>query len=245
MAENNSAVEYFLALADEAERVITSDVFAEKLEMKEYSVEDRAEEKLPPKPEKPAEMAPPRRAPVSSERFSLRDSYLNCHSCPLWFNRDGITHPAVGSMHPLVLFVFPRMLSGGAFLPPDEMAYFKKWLASICLEPKEAGLTSIIKCPGGGDEVPGDCLGLLKSQCGISRPRCIVFFGSSANMAGVISGSLEMERGRDFSYEGIPAVATYAPGEVLADLSLKRDIWKDLQHIADLAGIAERRKQGV
>lgn len=243
MAENNSAAEYFLALADEAERIITQDLFAEKLKVKEYNVEDKPEKALPLAPEKSAEEIPLRRAKAVSERFSLRDSYLNCHSCSLWFNRDGITHPQVGSMHPLVLFVFPRMLQGGAFLIPSEMDYFKKWLSSICLDVKEAGLTSLIKCPGGGSEVSDGCMELLKLQCAIAKPSCIVFFGEAAQLAGVISGSLKEERGCDFTFEGIPAIATYSPAEVLADLSLKRDIWKDLQHIAQLAGIASRRKQ--
>lgn len=237
MADNNSAVEYFLSLADEAERVITKDAFAEKLSQKSYKISDEPVKAAPVTLREEVKVAvnTPRRA---SERFSLRDSYLNCHSCPLWMNRNNITHPQIGAAHPLVLFVFPYMLEDGSFLSASEMDYFKKWLSSICLETKEAGLTSVVKCPGGDIGAPSGCLDLLKQQIALTKPKCIVFFSTAATLAEALH-----DRGVDFTFEGVPAISTYSPGEVLDDLSLKKDIWTDLKHVAKLAGIEERRSR--
>ena len=224
---DNSAIEYLLSLSDEAERIINKDGFAERNVIKNYSVEDKKEE------EKVA--STPQRKIM---RFSLRDSYLNCHSCPLWMNRNSITRMQAGVMKPLVLFVFPYMLSNGDFLSNIEMDFFKKWLDSIKLATSEACITSLIKCPGHIDEVPQGCLELLDEQIEATKPKCIVFFSPTAKMA-----KLATDGKKEFIYKGIKAISTYSPSEVLADSSLKRAIWNDLQHISTLVGIEARRME--
>lgn len=233
MEMDNSACEYFLSLADNVERIVKGDALAEVMTVKAYSVEDKAV----PEPAAAMPASEPvirhRSEPVS-KRFSLRDSYLNCHSCPRWMNRDGIIHPAVGSMHPYILFLSRSMLPSGKFLTPAETDYFKSWIKPIGLTVSDVGLSAVIKCPGDAMDVPDGCLELLSQQVKLHQPKAIVFFTGAREAAGA----------QGDTFLGIPCFDLATPAEVLADPSLKRPVWETLKKAATVAGLADRIWQG-
>lgn len=230
---DNSACEYFLSLADSVERLVKGDALAEVMSLKTYSVEDKAA--LEPAPAAvPAEPVIRHRSEPISKRFSLRDSYLNCHSCNRWIDRNGIIHPAVGSMHPYILFLSRAMLPDGKFLTSAETDYFKRWLSPIGLTVSDVGLSAVIKCPGDGADVPQGCIELLSQQLQLHQPKAVVFF----------TGAREACGAEGDSFHGIPCFDMATPAEVLADPSLKRPVWETLKKAATVAGLADRIWKG-
>ena len=70
----DSGTEYLLSLLDDAIRVINKDYLGEDTPFVSYSVEQKVEEK------------------TETKKLSLRDMYLNCHSCDNWmFSNEWIT----------------------------------------------------------------------------------------------------------------------------------------------------------
>lgn len=219
----DSSLEFFLSLLDDAKRAITKDNLGEESPFFDYQVEQRVEEKK------------------EEKKLSLRDLYLNCHSCDNWLSRDHRCLVGRGAKHPLVLFVVDKTLEGGAMLSPADGVMINTWSNAIKLEKSdECHLTSIIKCPGKCNEVSQECINILKKQVEILKPKVVFFLGS---LGAQILGFDSIERAREgvLSFNNTVAVVSYSPSQVQENPRLKALVWNDLKKVAFYAGIKERR----
>lgn len=219
----DSGTEYLLSLLDDAIRVINKDYLGEDTPFVSYSVEQKIEEK------------------TETKKLSLRDMYLNCHSCDNWMCRDHRCLVGRGSQHPLVLFVVDKTLDTGAMVSPDEGVMLNTWSNAIKLDKsQECHLTSIIKCPGSCNEANSDCINILKKQVEVLKPKVVFFLGPlGAQILGY--DSIEKAREQVLSFGDSVAVVSYSPAQVQKDPRLKNLIWNDLKKVAFYAGIKERR----
>lgn len=219
----DSSLEYFLSLLDDAKRAVTKDGLGEKIPFLDYQVEQKIEEKN------------------EEKKLSLRDLYLNCHSCDNWLGRDHRCLVGRGAQHPLVLFVVDKTLEGGAMLSPADGVMINTWSNAIKLEKsKECHLTSIIKCPGQCNEANQECINILKKQVEVLKPKVVFFLGL---LGAKILGFDSIEKAREgvLSFNDTVAVVSYSPSQVQADPRLKALVWNDLKKVAFYAGIKERR----
>ncbi len=116
-----------------------------------------------------------------------------------------------------------------------------KMLAAISLSREiNCYIGNIVKCrpPNNREPTPTErnaCIGYLREQIEILRPRFILCVGRTA-----AHGLLEMTdpisrlRGRTFHFEGIPVRVTFHPSALLRDSSLKRPAWEDLKQFRAL-----------
>ncbi len=219
---DNEALAYFLSLCDEAERVISKDMLAERIQPCSYHIEEKKVEVK--------EVAAPTRKPLGvSSRQLIRDALLDCHSCDLWMKRPDNLNASVGSMHPLILFVVDKILPDGSFFNDVDMAYFKKWLSALQLKTMDVAITSIIKCPFGGFSIEDSCLDILRMQIEAMQPKVIVFLGEAGSLIAADNTDIAVTRGQNLTYQNIPCQITYSPEMVLRDNSLRRPVWEDLQ----------------
>lgn len=219
----DSSLEYFLSLLDDAKRAVTKDGLGEKIPFLDYQVEQKIEEKN------------------EEKKLSLRDLYLNCHSCDNWLDRDHRCLVGRGAQHPLVLFVVDKTLEGGAMLSPADGVMINTWSNAIKLEKsKECHLTSIIKCPGQCNEANQECINILKKQVEVLKPKVVFFLGL---LGAKILGFDSIEKAREgvLSFNDTVAIVSYSPSQVQADPRLKALVWNDLKKVAFYAGIKERR----
>lgn len=219
----DSSLEYFLSLLDDAKRAVTKDGLGEKIPFLDYQVEQKIEEKN------------------EEKKLSLRDLYLNCHSCDNWLGRDHRCLVGRGAQHPLVLFVVDKTLEGGAMLSPADGVMINTWSNAIKLEKsKECHLTSIIKCPGQCNEANQECINILKKQVEVLKPKVVFFLGL---LGAKILGFDSIEKAREgvLSFNDTVAIVSYSPSQVQADPRLKALVWNDLKKVAFYAGIKERR----
>jgi uracil-DNA glycosylase family 4 len=116
-----------------------------------------------------------------------------------------------------------------------------KMLASIGLSRgTNCFIANIVKCrpPGNRDPSPDEqeaCIGYLRRQIAVLRPRAVLCVGRVAAQAllGTKDGIGKL-RGRWFSFEGLPLLATYHPSAILRDEALKRPAWEDLKLLRDM-----------
>ena len=219
----DSTLEYFLSLLDEGKRAINNDSLGEETPFLDYQIEKKIEERK------------------EEKKVSLRDLYLNCHSCNNWLSRDHRCLVGRGSQHPLVLFVVDKTLDGGAMLSPADGVMINTWANAIKLEKsQECHLTSIIKCPGECNEANQECINILKKQVEILKPKVVFFLGL---LGAQILGYDSIEKAREgvLSFNDCVAVVSYSPSQVQANPKLKNLVWNDLKKVAFYAGIKERR----
>lgn len=99
---------------------------------------------------------------------------------------------------------------------------------------KDAYITNVVKCRPPGNRVPqadeaAACAGYLDRQVDLLQPKLIVALGKTAavRLTGE-EGSLASQRGRRFTYRGVPLVVTYHPAYLLRNLPDKAKAWEDL-----------------
>jgi DNA polymerase len=90
------------------------------------------------------------------------------------------------------------------------------------------------------------CLGFVRSEVEIVRPRCIVALGGTAaeGLLG-LAGSVNGMRGRWHEFDGIPVRVTYHPSYLLRSTSLrdKRAVWEDMMEVMERLGMPVSEKQ--
>ncbi len=104
-------------------------------------------------------------------------------------------------------------------------------------------IANVVKCrPPGNRNPTGEesaaCLGYLRRQISLVRPRVIVLLGNVALMALFGRSGIIQARGVWREYQGIPVMPTFHPAFLLrhesckADfIGLKRQVWQDLQQV--------------
>ena len=118
-------------------------------------------------------------------------------------------------------------------------------------------IANVLKCrPDMPANTPGNraptaeemqrCLPYLREQIAIIQPRVLVALGKTA-MAGLTGADEPMGamRGRWFSFENIPLLATYHPSYLLRNGSNteKRKVWEDMMLVMEKLGMPISEKQ--
>lgn len=180
--------------------------------------------------------------PEDSPLELLRAESAHCTSCPLAARKSGTFH-GEGVPGATVLVVAPPPYPVSA---PDPSPTFSgvcgalllKMLSAINLSRHDLFLTHAARCgtaagpPPGGEAAP--CLSLLERETALIAPRLVLALGTAAGS--LLAGeplSLPACRGRWYSFRGLPLAVIRHPEELLADPSLKREAWEDLQVIGE------------
>lgn len=111
-----------------------------------------------------------------------------------------------------------------------------KMLSSIGLSREtNCFIANVVKCrpPQNRDPAADEqaaCLGFLRRQIALLRPRAILCVGriASGALLGTADGVGKL-RGKWFDFEGLPLLVTYHPSALLRDDSYKRPAWEDLK----------------
>ena len=132
-----------------------------------------------------------------------------------------------------------------------------KIIGAMGLSRDDIYIANVLKCrPDMPPNTPGNrpptalemqrCLPYLREQIAIIQPRVLVALGKTA-MAGLTGAedSMGAMRGRWFSFENIPLLATYHPSYLLRNGSNaeKRKVWEDMMLVMEKLGMPISAKQ--
>ena len=167
----------------------------------------------------------------------------SCRQCALGSTRRGLLcgyGPADASMMFVAAGGNPRELDKGRLMTDDAAALFDKIITAMAtLHPEAAAdriyMTNVIKCAavpprGKSMDVARSCLTNLRQEVRIVSPKVIVIWGELALKAMFgIDMNISQARGVWQNFEGVPAIATHHPLEMLKNPKLKGRVWSDLQ----------------
>ncbi|MCL2325810.1 MAG: uracil-DNA glycosylase [Proteobacteria bacterium] len=166
-----------------------------------------------------------------------------CRLCALGSARRG-TVSGRGPVDASIMFVAaggnPCELDEGRIMPGESGMLFDKIVSAMAsLEPEASSdriyMTNAIKCACVPPrhlhhEIAMCCLSYLREEVRLISPKVIVVWGETAYRALFGSGlSLIQARGKAGRFEGVPAVATHHPVEVLRNPQLKARVWDDVR----------------
>ena len=175
---------------------------------------------------------------------SLDEKILSCRACRLHEKRRNAV-PGSGSSSADIVFIgegpgeqediqgLPFVGKAGQLLT--------RMLAAIELSREEVYITNVVKCrpPGNRAPLPDEveaCFPYLEDQIRMIEPLIIVCLGGPASktILKTDTGITKM-RGRMYSFNEIPVIATYHPAAVLRfPERYKRDVWNDLKMLRAL-----------
>ena len=157
-----------------------------------------------------------------------------CRTAPLMFigegpgaDEDAQGVPFVGRAGQLLTRMIAAMGRDRTSMDPAHAAY----------------IANIVKCRPPGNRIPvpeeaGPCLGYLKRQIALVKPRVIVVLGASALTYLCQKRGITFWRGKWLEYEGIPVMPTFHPAYVLRFERIpgqfketKLKVWDDLKQV--------------
>jgi len=175
---------------------------------------------------------------------AVRSRALSCKACALSAARKNVVF-GEGVPSPIVLVVGegPGAEEDNQGLPfvGASGKLLDKMLSSIGLSRGEnCYIANIVKCrpPNNREPAPDEraaCMPFLREQIRLLSPKAILCTGRTAAQALLnTTDGINRLRGKNYTYEGIPLVATYHPSALLRDDTLKRPAWEDLKRLRDL-----------
>ncbi len=181
----------------------------------------------------------PKNAQDLLEIQNIAKKISECQNCILSKTRKN-TVPGEGVQNPLVMVIGEgpgeeEDLSGRPFVGKAGQL-LDKMLAAISLDRKlNCYIANIVKCRPPRNRTPmideaQACKGFLVAQIHVLKPKYILAMGRTAvqNLMETSDG-INALRGKWFSCNGIPLMATYHPSALLHDVSLKAPAWQDLK----------------
>jgi DNA polymerase len=178
---------------------------------------------------------------IALEALNARTS--SCRQCLLGNSRRGILC-GYGPADASIMFVAaggnPRELDKGRLMTDDAAALFDKIVAAMATlhpdaAPNRIYMTNLIKCAAVPPrdkcaEIARNCLNILRQEVRILAPKVIVVWGELA-LKSMFGNDLNISQARGVwqNFEGIPAIATHHPIEMLKNPKLKGRVWADLQ----------------
>lgn len=163
-----------------------------------------------------------------------------CRRCRLCEQRSQAV-PGEGSPTSPILFVgegpgAEEDKQGRPFVGPAGQL-LDRMLNAAGLSRGEVFIANVVKCrpPFNREPTPeeaAECLGYLRRQFKIIRPKVIVCLGGTAGKA-LIEDKYRVTSGRGKWIEraGVWMIGTYHPSALLRNPALKRDAWADMQEI--------------
>lgn len=125
---------------------------------------------------------------------------------------------------------------GLAFVGPAGQL-LTRMLASIHLPRERVYICNVVKCRPPHNRQPSPeemaaCIGHLRAQVALVKPKVIVLLGATA-VSAVLGPEYRITRchGQWFEKKGYSIIATYHPSALLRDESKKRDAWNDLKKV--------------
>jgi uracil-DNA glycosylase len=109
-------------------------------------------------------------------------------------------------------------------------------------------ICNVVKCRPPENRLPeGDeiatCSPFLLRQLGVIQPKVICCLGAcSAQTLLQTNQGISRFRGEWFDYRGAKLIATYHPAYLLRNPNAKSEVWKDLQKVMAVLGLAPKRK---
>ena len=168
----------------------------------------------------------------------LYEACMSCRNCPLCETRHNVVF-GEGAQNAEVMFIGegpgeqedltgrPFVGRGGKFL--DEM------LAMIELDRSKIFIGNMVKCrpPGNRDPLAAEqeaCIGYLRNQVALIRPKIIVCLGRIAAMKLIKEDSkITREHGQWFEKAGVQMTALYHPAALLRDPRKRPETFADLK----------------
>lgn len=189
----------------------------------------------------------------------LRENILACENCEL--GKGCIQKvPGQGDIHAPLMLIGEgpgeqEDRQGLAFVGPAGQL-LTKMLQAIQLPRERVYICNVVKCrpPRNRQPTPEEmqaCIGHLRAQTALIRPKVILLLGATA-VSAVLGPEYRITRchGQWFERKGVWIIATYHPSALLRDVSKKKDAWEDLkrvkaklQELALYADLFEEEKQ--
>lgn len=172
----------------------------------------------------------------------LYEACMSCRNCPLCETRHNVVF-GEGAQNAEVMFIGegpgeqedltgrPFVGRGGKFL--DEM------LAMIELDRSKIFIGNMVKCrpPGNRDPLAAEqeaCIGYLRNQVALIRPKIIVCLGRIAAMKLIKEDfKITREHGQFCEKNGVLMTAMYHPAALLRDGSKKPETFVDLKALQE------------
>ncbi len=201
--------------------------------------------------------ATPRQAPAESEQAQrlrvLETEASGCTACAL---AGGRTQVVFGSGDPNAALMFvgegPGANEDRQGLPFVGRAgeLLTRIIEAMEMRRDEVYIANIVKCrpPGNRDPQPEEvaaCIGFLRRQIEVVRPRVLVALGRIAAQTLLGSAtSIGGLRGEWHDFEGTPLRVTYHPAALLRSPTYKRPTWEDMQVVRDFLRQLEESHSG-
>jgi len=172
----------------------------------------------------------------------LMESLRDCERCGLCRGRTNIV-PGEGNPFAELMFVGEgpgqeEDRQGRPFVGPSG-ELLTKMIHAIGMERSECYIANIVKCrpPGNRNPSPEEaeaCIGFLRQQTALIRPKVIVLLGRVACRY-ILKEEIFITRdhGVWFERKGTWFMPTFHPSALLRDPSKKRDAWEDLKKVRD------------
>ena len=170
----------------------------------------------------------------------LRTSCLDCHACPLGDTRTKLVF-GVGNLNADLMFVGEAPgeqedLSGTPFVGRAGQL-LDRYLEAVDIRRDQVYIANILKCrpPKNRDPLPEEedaCIGYLREQVRLIRPKIIVCLGRIAAMRLIKPNyRITAEHGTWVEKGGFAMTAVYHPAALLRDPRNKEDMLEDMKKI--------------
>ena len=177
---------------------------------------------------------------MSTELEQLRETCGQCHACPLGDTRTNVVF-GVGNPNADLMFVGEAPgeqedLSGTPFVGRAGQL-LNHYLFAVDIDREQVYIANILKCrpPKIRDPLPQEedaCIGFLREQVRLIRPKIIVCLGRIAAMRLIKPDfKITAEHGKWFEKGSFWMTAVYHPAALLRDPRKKEDMLEDMKQI--------------
>ena len=172
----------------------------------------------------------------------LYEQISACQDCRLCQTRNNVV-PGEGDPHARLMFIGEgpgqeEDRQGRPFVGRSG-ELLTRMIHAIGLERSEVYICNIVKCrpPQNRNPEPDEaaaCLGYLRSQVALVRPRVVVLLGKVACQYTIKDQVfITRDHGRWYEQKGVWFMPTFHPSALLRDPAKKRDAWEDFQKVRD------------
>ncbi|MDD3154984.1 MAG: uracil-DNA glycosylase family protein [Victivallaceae bacterium] len=189
--------------------------------------------------------AAPNRVSASDPWEALRQEALQCKNCFLAQARHNVVF-GEGDPNADLMFIgegpgAEEDRTGRPFVG-EAGQLLDKMILAMQFRREEVYIGNIVKCRPPGNRTPlpeeaGKCIGFLRRQLALIRPKVIVLLGKTAYQFLMDKNNpITRVRGHWDSFEGIPVMPTYHPAYLLRNPAAKKEVWSDLQQVMKCFG---------
>lgn len=173
---------------------------------------------------------------------TLTEEVFSCEKCRLCQNRQNVVL-GEGNLHASLMFIgegpgAQEDATGRPFVGAAGQL-LDKMLAAIGMTREQVYICNIVKCRPPQNRVPepderAACMGYLRQQVALVRPKIIVCLGSTPARA-LLGDEIRITRDRGVWHlkKGVWFMPTFHPAALLRDLDKKRPAWEDFKAIRD------------